>query len=238
MKIDRFFFPFVLVLAALSPGITQGQQPATIQFTCVTWDSLPFEEIFYREGDKGLPVVIGRGVRSDPYKMKGVEALQLFIKHVNEEGKKVYKLVGQAAIQPGAKRMLFMIEKSPTGAELPLRIFGMDDSLVKFPIGSFRFLNSTRTPVQIEFNGSKKAVTPGQFSTIKANAPELGGFVPFLVRNLTGNTVAETRLFAQPRGRKIAILLPPAKPGGRLKLRFLPEVIPLSPPEPKPGPTG
>ena len=198
-----------------------------VQFTCVTWDNLPYEELFYRDGEDGLPISIGKGVRSDPYPLKTQPALQLYIKATDEDGDTAYELVGQAPLASGAERTLFIIEKNEKDSGLPLRVLSMDDSLRSFPMGAFRFVNSTRTSLKVEFGGSTNTVVPNQITMVPANAPKLGGFLPFLVKGMNNKVIFETRLFGQPRGRKMVFILPPSRTGGRVKVRFLPEIIPL-----------
>lgn len=213
---------------SLTPASAQAERNK-VQFNCVTWDKLPFDEIFYREGEEAKLLKIGKKMRLvEPQEIKSASTFQLYIKHIDEDDNKILKLVGQAPMP--SKNMLFILEKNSENAELPIKIIALDDSLKSFPIGAFRFLNGTRIPVYIDFAGAKQKVEPSQLATIDAKAPELGGFQPFIVRYKSGDIAFESRLFAQPRGRKIAIFLPPTEAGGKLKLRFLPQIVPPKPP--------
>jgi hypothetical protein len=61
--------------------------------------------------------------------------------------------------------------------------------------------------------------------------PELGGFLPFIIKDASGHIGFQTRLFGQPRGRKMVMIVPPSKQDEKLSVLFVPQIIPY-PPEP------
>lgn len=228
----------VLLLAA-SPALLNAQaetaKPA-VEFSCLVWDPLPFSEVFYLDGKSYLPLEFSPGNRSKLYPLKGASSLELYVKQVGADGAVSYKLVGKSPLVVGTRRMLFVIELAQQSAGLPLTIFGMDDSLDKFPPGTFKFLNLFKSALQVQFGGQTTPLPPGEVRVVKSNVPELGGFLPFMLGDAQGKIIFQTRLFGQPAGRELVFIGPPAKPNGPPRLKFLPQIIPPEPPNPAAAP--
>lgn len=204
---------------------------AVVEFSCLVWDSLATPEIFYRDGKSYFPLTFSPGNRSQLYPLKESMDLELYVKEVGEDGVATYKLVGKAPLVGGTRRMLFIIDPAPEAADLPLVIFGFDDSLDVFPPGTFRFANFTAALLQVKFGGQTTKLPARELSVVKSNAPKNGGFLPFVIGDASGKVVFETRLFGQPSGRDMVFIGPPAKPGGPPRVKFLTQIIPPAPPE-------
>jgi hypothetical protein len=215
---------------AASPILVCGQgtkEHAPFQFSCVIWKDLPYPELLYRQGEEFLPLELLPRQRSQMYPLKGQEALELYVVSDKPDGKPGHELVGKAALRPGTGRMLFMIQESAHKAGLPLAVYGLDDSLKEFPMGSFRFLNFTKIPLQVEIAGVTDTLPPQRDKVVTPDIPKLGGFLPFFIRDAKGNIGFQTRLFGQPRGRKMVIIVPPKNENENLAVLFLPEIIAL-----------
>ena len=217
---------FVLLpLSTLSAQTPQVR--SAIEFSCVSWEQISISEIFYRERSEYIELECRPKVRSQLYSLKGGhEALELYTKGFDEDGKPIFKLIAQAPIAVGTSRMLFFIQESKQAEGLPLSMFGIDDSLAVFPMGSFRFVNTTQVPLQVLFPNIRGALPAMGMIVLTPKIPKLGGFIPLYVTEMEKNVVFETRLFGQPRGRKMVFIQAPDKPGGRVRVRFLPEIIP------------
>jgi hypothetical protein len=213
-------------LLPVSTHAQSGKASSSIEFSGLAWGALPFQKIFYRQSDKFLPLTLPTNQRSALYPLKGEEALQLYIPKEQPDGKAAYELVGQAAVPDGTKQVLFLIKPAQEGAKLPLRVYGIDDSLSAFPVGSFRFLNFTNLPLKVDFAGSVRDIPMGELSVVKPQIPELGGFLPFLIKDAGGNIGFQTRLFAQPRGREMVVIVPPTKETEKISVMFIPQIIP------------
>jgi hypothetical protein len=223
-----------LILWAIFPAMADAQASdvsSSMKFSCVVWKDLPYPVILYRQKDQFLPLTLPARQRSETYPLEGQAALELYILKDQPNGKPGHELVGKAALPKGSRIFLFMIQEAPDGAELPLRIFGMDDSLDAFPAGSFRFLNFTKLPLQVDLGGATDQLPPEAVKVARPAIPELGGFLPFVIRDAAGNTGFQTRLFGQPRGRKMVMIVPPVKQAEKLSVLFVPQIVPY-PPEP------
>lgn len=224
-----------IFLLATSPALLHAQpttaKPA-VEFSCLIWDPLPFPEIFYFDGKSHLPLELFPGNRSKLYPLQETTALGLYVKETSDDGAETYKLIGQSPLLAGTRRMLFVIESAEQSAGLPLTIFGMDDALDSFPPGTFKFLNFSKSALQVNFGSQITQLPAGEIRVVKSNAPKLGGFIPFVVGDARGKIVFETRLFGQPTGREIVFIGPPAKPGGPPRLKFVTQIIPPEPPIP------
>jgi hypothetical protein len=74
-------------------------------------------------------------------------------------------------------------------------------------------------------------VFPQDINVVHPNIPELGGFLPFVIKDSEGRTGLQTRLFVPPRGRKMVLIVPPTKMGEKLAVLFLPQIVPPPLPE-------
>ena len=237
MHTKRFSFTLAAILfmtATLMPVFGQSTKaPAPMEFSCVVWKDLPYPELLYRQGKEFLPLELPPRQRSQMYLHKDQEAFELYIAKDLPDGKPGHELVGKAVLRPGTGRMLFMIQEAADKTGLPLTVYGLDDSLSEFPMGSFRFLNFTKIPLEVEIAGVTDNLPPQRNKVITPEIPKLGGFLPFVIRDVKGNIGFQTRLFGQPRGRKMVIIVPPKKESENLSVLFLPEIISLEVPTPK-----
>jgi hypothetical protein len=234
MNIKQIPYTLAAMLWASFPvlaGAQPAKAPPSVRFSCVVWKELSYPGIFYRQNERFLPLALLARERSEMYSLDGHETLELYIAKDQPSGEPGHELVGRAALPQGAKQLLFMIQEAPEGSKLPLRVFGMDDSLEAFPPGAFRFLNFTSLPLQVEFGGSTTKLPPQAIKVVRPEIPELGGFLPFIVKDAQGHIGFQTRLFGQPRGRKIVMLVPPTKQEENLSVLFLPQIVPIPPPE-------
>lgn len=234
-------FFFALPVGSQAKDESSGNS-AAIQFSCTFWEKPPYPELFYRHGGEYLPVELSVGQRSKAYPLKGVEALELFIRKKMPAGAEEsnaaleYERVGTAPLLPDVKRMLFLIEAKNDANGLPLRVLGMDDSLQTFPAGSYRFFNQTPDLLRIEFGGATHDLPQGELRIVIPELPEAGGFLPAIIRNEQGNILLENRFLAQRTGRELVIIGPPPEGRTEMAIKFLSEIIPVSPPSTrKPG---
>ena len=228
---------------ALPAGLqAKDEEPATaeaIKFTCATWDTLPNPELFYQQSGEYLPVELAAGQRSQAYPLKGAEVFELFIRKAAVAGAAeasnlpAYEKVGVTALPEGAKRMLFLIEAKNEAKGPPLQLLAMDDSLEIFPAGSYRFLNRTPDLLRIDFGGATHDLPPSELKTVTPVLPEAGGFLPVVIKNEQGLSLFENRFLAQRTGRELVIISPPAEGRTELVIKFLSEIIPVSPPNAK-----
>lgn len=203
-----------------------------VEFCCVIWEPLPITAVFYRDGKSFLPLEFSPGNRSRYYPLKDGNALELFEKVTAADGELTYKLVGETPLIASARRMLFLVNPVPNATGLPLRLYGVNDALDVFPPGTIRFFNFSPTQLQVKFAGQASKLPAGEMSLVKSNASENGGFIPFLIGNPKGEVIFETRLFSQPTGRDMVFIGAPAKPGERVLVKVLPQLIAPEPPKP------
>ena len=235
-------FSFALPLALQAKDENPGHS-GSIQFSCAVWDTLPNPELFYHHGGEYLPIELSVGQRSKAYPLKGVEALELFIRKATVAGAAEssaaveYERVGTAPLLPAVNRMLFLIESKKDAKKdangLPLRVLGIDDSLEIFPAGSYRFFNRTPDLLRIEFGGATHDLPPGELKIVTPVLPEAGGFLPVVIKNEQGLSLLENRFLAQRTCRELVIIGPPAEGRTGIAIQSLSEIIPVSPPNAK-----
>ncbi|MEI8036941.1 MAG: hypothetical protein WCJ14_01000 [Verrucomicrobiota bacterium] len=231
-------FPLAIPPALNAKSEDSGHSKA-IEFTCAAWEKLPYPELYYLHGKQYLQLELSAGQRSKVYPLKGVEALELFIRKVSAAGSGIsdaapeYERVAMAPLLKGVKRMLFLIEASKDSKGMPLQLLGMDDTLETFPAGSFRFINQTPHLLRIEFAGVTRDLPQGALKVVTPDLPEAGGFLPAIIQNEDGRKILENRFFAQRTGRELIIISPPAAGRTELVMKFLSDTIPASPTTPR-----
>jgi len=196
-------------------------------FTCVTWDTLDYPEIFYRKGKEFIPLELKKGRRSEQYPLDPKGGFQLYIPKESPDGKSEMELIGQSSYAASTKRTLFLIAKVKPGSELPLAIKGIEDSLATFPPGSFRCANFTREPFLISLGDVSKVLKPKDIEVYKAKMGPKGGLLSLLVKNKQGETIFGRRLFGQPRDRSFVFITPSQTCKSGIKAWILPEIIPV-----------
>jgi hypothetical protein len=226
---------FLLLAFCLAvPFVSEAQSPQdseSFHFSCVAWENLPFPELYYREGKVMLPIKLAPGNRSEIYRLQGETALELYVLKTDSQGEPNYEIVGRGTLLPETKRMLFLLSETKATNGLPLALFGLDDSLKTFPPGTFRFINFTPYNLKAVFGGSTTTLPPKEVQVVKSNISQSGGFLPFLVSNNAGDTVFETRLYAQPTGREMVFITPVSdRQASRVAVKFISQII--TPPAP------
>ena len=221
----------ILTLAAVTSSSHAQEKARSIQFSCVIWKPLPFETVYYRQGETYLPLKLSPGNRSELYELKGSSALLIYTQEKNEEGDIAYKLVGKSSIPAGMERMLFFLTERSDPGELPLRLSGIDDSLLSFPRGSCRFVNMTSVPLAVSFAGKRSIIKPRAMTVLDSKVSTGGGMLQFWIHDRDGNNLYENRYLASHIGRDMFFILPPNKRGGRVNIRLLPQLLAPPPKE-------
>jgi hypothetical protein len=209
-----------LCYAQEGPG---GDQPKPYKgkaFTAIALSEIPYENLYYRNGTKFIEIIWKKGRRSDPYPLSEATSLELFIDH--DDPKKPYLLVGKASLVPGTKKMLYFVGQNSSDKEgqLPLKLYGIDDSLTAFPDSSYRFINFAPVPLVVDFDKKRFLVKPGQPKVYKLSLSQAGEFTPFVVRTSKGKVLGGTRLFSHATNREMVLIFPPKKDSKRMDIRF------------------
>jgi hypothetical protein len=204
----------------------RAEGSGAVTFSCVSWDQLSFDELYYRDGQEYLALEVIPYRRSKSYALKGVSGLEIFIKGLDESGVVEYRLIGQAEWHPKTRRMLFFLIESDTDSGPPLQVMGVDDSLKVFPRGAFRFFNMTNTPLRVGFGSSVELMQPKSVRIVKPEIENKGSFVPFLVVDESGEKVYETRLVGQSTGREMVFIMPPTGSMDRVTVKFISQIVP------------
>ncbi|WPJ96277.1 hypothetical protein SH580_00995 [Coraliomargarita algicola] len=235
IRFPNTFLSTVCFLLLAASSLMQAQSPneqGTVrEFSLYAWDTLPHSQLYYQSGNTMSELKVNPGRRSKSYPLS-MGKLQLFVLTKDPEGKDDYKLVGEASMMEGAKKMLFVVVANKRASGLPLTMFGINDSLDVFPAGSFRFMNFTSVPMEGHFNGETFRLKPGKTTVVESKKESSGGFLPFYIRTMDGVMLYESRLLGQPAGREIVFITPPTNDSGRVNIRFLPQSLPRAPSTP------
>ena len=189
-------------------------------FSAIALSKLPYEKLYYRNGKEFIQIAWRNGRRTIPYALSKAKAFEIFIDH--NDPKQPYLLVGKAPLVSGASKMLYFVGQNSSTKEgqLPLKLYGIDDSESAFPDSSYRFMNFANVPLVVDFNKKRFWVKPGQPTVHKVKLSKRGEFTPFVVRDDKGKILAGTRLFSHATNRKLVLIFPPKKGSKRMDIRF------------------
>ena len=228
----------ILLIFAYTPFFTLNAQSSgkvrpkstKISFTCALWDAIPYEALYYQSDNTYLPLKLYKGARSKVYEVTvGPEdRFKLFVPEEGEEGEIIYKLVGVAPLVANTKKVLYVIFPKPADSKgRPLRLYGIDDSFESSPPASYRFINFTKEKLSVKIAGKTTVVNPKKIKVISYKPSKGGAFEPFIVRDSSSKKVYETRLICRATGRNILFILPAVKKGGIVKIRSIPQTLPV-----------
>ena len=209
------FFYFVGSSSAAEPSKRGG-----ITFTVIALSTLPYENLYYRNGQKVTPIEIRKGRRSESYSLASAEFIELLTDH--EDPELQYRLIGKAPLITGSSKMLYFLKDvgSNDAGKLPVALFGLDDSEITFPDSSFRFINFINAPLLIEFDNERFGMKPGQSKISKLDLPAGGEFTSFIVKDIEERTLGGTRLFSHAASREMVLIFPPKEGKKRLDIRY------------------
>jgi len=199
----------------------QEKEPKGIVFTAISLSNLPYENIYYRNGEDFIKIEWRNGRRSKPYSLSKAKLLEVFIDHDDPE--KPYLLIGRAALVAGTQTMLYFFGENGSKKEgaLPVTLYGIDDSQTIFPDSSYRFINFVKVPLVVDFDKKKRfLIKPGKPIVHKLKLSKGGEFTPFLLRNTKGKVLGGTRLFSHATNREMVLIFPPKKGSKRMDIRF------------------
>lgn len=226
-RTNRFIFGLVVAfLTALSPLVAQSNAKgiASASFTCVIWESLGLDEIYYLEKeDHYEPLKFRRGTRSALFPLSAQQSLKLYTQR-EVEGELVYDLVGEGKLPSGTRQILFLVSKNEKSSGLPLQILGIDDSTNSLPAGSYKIVNFTNTQLELRINETTDRVKPRSMKVVKPEIPQKGGFLPFYLGDRNEGVLYETRLYCQKNGREMVFVFPSS--GNRsISVKFLSQLV-------------
>ena len=189
-------------------------------FSAIALSKISYENLYYRNGTKFIEITWRNGSRTFPYPLSKAKALELFIEHDDPE--QPYLLVGKASLVPNTQKMLYFVGQNSSAkeGELPLKLYGIDDSESAFPDSSYRFINFASVPLVVDFNKKRFAVKPGKPTVKKLSLSKGGEFTPFVVRSSKGKVLGGTRLFSHATNREMVLIFPPKKGSKRMDIRF------------------
>ncbi|MGB2560369.1 MAG: hypothetical protein ACPIG6_07225 [Akkermansiaceae bacterium] len=263
---QRLRCPVLLLLLALGQGATPvlseevQEQAPRIGFSCLHWDEIPEEKLYYREGEHYHPIKFRHGARSEIKVLEGMSDFELYGERENpQQGEMPYVLLGKVVIPADIRDVLFYIIADKKEGKPDYQIITMDDSLEAFPRGMFRFVNLSGRELSVEFSGQTRHFAIGQIAEMPYKILDGGGtFVPCVIRAAVKEQIAPskndqneeqdqeaankavdrekilfgTRLFGQPNGREIVVMRPsPVEGSERLKLKFYNQLIPRQLPQ-------
>ena len=213
-----------MISSAQEPGseaVQEEDKEMRVSFTAIEISKLPYEKVYYRNGKEFIEIQWRNGMRTFAYSLSKAKAFEVFIEHNDPENP--YKLVGKAPLVAGTNKMLYFFapNATPQEGELPIRLYGIDDSESAFPESSYRFINFVKVPLVVDFDKKKRfLIKPGKPIVHKLNLSKGGEFTPFVLRDTKGKVLGGTRLFSHANNREMVLIFPPKKGSRRMDIRF------------------
>jgi hypothetical protein len=231
------FSTTALCCLILAGGLHAQEQPETSGldargkkkpvFTCLYWEGLPKETLYYRVGEEFLSINFQDSIRSQEYPLKAMKSFQLYRDAKDpKDGVPPYDLLSTTAIPANSKQVLFLVIPFQKNAEISYQVVAMDDSLDAFPRGTFRFANFTRQTLLVKFAGEIKKIPASKMTEMSCKPGKGGGFRPFIIGNAKGKQIFGTRLFGQPSGRELVFISPPLRRDSNSpRVKFISQLI-------------
>ncbi|WPJ97279.1 hypothetical protein SH580_06105 [Coraliomargarita algicola] len=222
----------ILLIALCLPLFTQvfaAQLEAGasgLKFTCLIWDRLPMQELYYKDGQSYQLITFRKGKRSQDYPLKKSEVFELYVPDVNAASEPSYKLVGATPLVAGTQEMLFIIMSAEAESEMPLSIISLDDSLAGFPPGSFQFSNFTDSALLVKVRNELTELESGQTATVSAQSLDDDGMVPVTFTSLAGELLQFNRFYAHTRSRELVLIRKSKNTRKPLEFKFIPQSVP------------
>ena len=233
--------PLICISYLLGSLYCLGQQTekekAPVKFSCLYWEGLPSEDLYYREKKTFHKLTFKKASRSKHLDLRGMDFFELYRKVEKlEEGEPPYQLLAKAKI-PESKQVLFLVTPFKRESARYYRVFTMDDSLKAFPRGAFRFANFYKQMLFVKCGKTVKKILPNQLTVVSSINQPNGGFVPFLIADDKGKKIFGTRIFGQPAGRELVFISPPEQTGAVPRVKFVSQLLaPPVPPNQKQNP--
>ena len=234
-----FVLPFLLLAFAASLSAQEeGQQSEAPKakpkrvFTCLYWEGLPQETLYYRMGEEFLPIEFNNSRRSMEYALKNMASFELYRDAEKPtEDKPPYDLLSKTSIPSGTNRVLFLVIPFDQDDSTTYKVVAMDDSLSAFPRGTFRFANFTNQTLLVKFAGDVEKIPASQMSVMSCKAGKAGGFRTFIIGTAQGKQIFGTKLFGQPSGRELVFISPPLRRDSNTpRVKFISQLIGAQPP--------
>lgn len=202
-------------------GVDQDDnQEMRVSFTAIALTELPYETVYYRNGEEFIEIKWRNTLRTFPYSLSKAKALEVYIDHDDPE--RPYKLVGKAPLVSGTGKMLYFFAHNAAQevGQLPISLYGVDDSKSAFPESSYRFINFTSVPLIVDFNKKRFQVKPSKPTLQKVKLSKSGEFTPFILRDNKGKVLGGTRLFSHASNREMVLIFKPKKDAKRMDIRY------------------
>lgn len=197
-------------------------------FSCLYVTPLPSGGVYYESKEGKKPLELAPRRRSVGQPLFSKESFKLFTKitREGENGEEVfYKLIAQSRVPQNTKRVLFVLSTAPKGADLPLEVIALDDTVAAFPKGEFRFANFTHQAFGVAFNGTKKLIRPREIKDVKSNMSPKGGFMQMVLYDNKGKAIYGKKIFGQPGNRFMVFILPTQDPKKPIEVVNLEQIV-------------
>ena len=227
--ITRILLAVFTLMAFTSSLSAQGRQSTDLECTAVAMQTLEIEPLFFRVGKEYQEFTYKTSKRGPTFYLPASsEEFELYEQVKPEEGGEVlYQIVGQCLVPKGTKRVLFLVANSSRKSVEASRILmrGLSDSFNDFPPGSMRFGNFTSEDLLVKIGDKISELKGRAFTVVRLNAPKEGGYIPVAYGDSNGNTLHFTKLYSQPRARKMVIITKPSNERRPLDFAFISQNI-------------
>ncbi|MEY3898469.1 MAG: hypothetical protein RLZZ214_3991 [Verrucomicrobiota bacterium] len=125
-------------------------------------------ELVVGEG-KTIKVEIPTNTLSKTYTVKRQDVWAVGATGVDEKGKPVFNVFGQAETLDSSKQLILLVRKGENNAD-GMDVIPIDNGTANFGGGKFLFMNATKVDISGEAGGVKFAIQPGKSTIIKPQA--------------------------------------------------------------------
>ncbi len=219
-----FLILITVLFATLAPALPAQTEALNLEFSAISFDSMP-QELWYESEGKLMELQAGGSVRGPLLRYSGENPVNFFRLVPDGQGGKKRVMQASATIPQGVSQALlcFLPNTSPNAA-LPWKIFVMDDSSQSFAPGDIRFINFAGKAVAGVLGEEKIRLLPNTERTITPDLSDTEGFGIKLAAYLDEQwePFFSARWPHRKNVRLMILFLPDTK-SGKVKMRAVPQ---------------
>lgn len=175
----------------------------TVLFTCVDWDNANLRDLYFFTDGGYQPIRLRENRRSRQYRYAGEGVFRLYTRTEGAEGEAVYTPVAQLNLETLPDQILLLLTHEEGRG---VRVYGIADTLERFPAGSYNVMNLTGQALDITVEERSLGLPPRGSEVVRVNGEPYRSLAVRITQD--GNTLYSSTWIYEPNFRKVAFLLP------------------------------
>ena len=211
-----------LMVATISASEEETPESTSIEFSCISWQALGGQAVYFQDGENYVPLDLKRGRRSHRVKATQADTLRLFVR--GGEAGSEYAELASLGLPESEGSLLLLLNKERNGEVRDALVDLVPDPAEQFPRGGVVFTNLSDDVLEVLLADEVLSVRPAESVETAKSIPDAGGFIPLQLKDASGQMVLETRIYGQPAKCKMVFIYPPKIDGHKYSVKFITEL--------------